>query len=74
MNEMAGVRKKLRRVLGREVPDDVWEDPDTRDIAREYLEAKNDLNREDTWGPSKMPCAERCNSGMEGGKKEKKNF
>jgi hypothetical protein len=50
MNEMAGVRKKLRRVLEQDVPDRVWEDADIRDMAREYLAAEAEEDQREAWG------------------------
>ena len=50
MNEMAGVKKKLRQVLGQDVPDEILEDADIRDMARDYLEAKTDGDLGDSWG------------------------
>jgi hypothetical protein len=50
MNEMAGVRKELRKVLGQDVPDEILEDRDIRDMVSDFLKAKTDEDRVDAWG------------------------
>lgn len=49
MNEEAGVRKKLKRAVRQELPEFVWEDQKLREKVEDYLEARNDADREDAW-------------------------
>jgi hypothetical protein len=50
MNEVAGIRKRLRKAAGQPIPEKIWEDRDIRDMVREYLAAKSDEEGSDLWG------------------------
>lgn len=48
MNEMANVRKKLRRALSQDVPDLIWNSRWVQDVVKEYVQAETDDER-DVW-------------------------
>jgi len=66
MNGMTSVRKKLRRSLGQELPDSVWETPHMQGLAREYLEAITDEERETILGDLEEGAKERLGIWIDG--------
>ncbi len=69
MNEIAGVGKKLRQVLGQDVPNLFWEDRDTRDVVKDYLKAETDEARKDALGVLE-DAARKALRYWDGGRKE----
>jgi hypothetical protein len=68
MNEMTGVRKKLVRLLGQEVPDWIWCHKRVLKAAEEYLNASSDAEREDCWSILEEEAGERLAAWNEGRK------
>jgi hypothetical protein len=59
MNEMAGVRKELRKALGQDLPEGVWAAEYIQSTAQEYLSLKTDAEREEAWGALEDGAKER---------------
>ncbi len=68
MNEMAGVRKKLRQALGQELSDTVWGAPHIQGVAREYLRADSDEDQADSWKALEEGARERLDIWNDGRK------
>ncbi len=68
MNEMAGVRKKLGRSLGQEMPDWVWCHRRVQKAASDHLNATSDAEREDCWSILEDEAGERLAAWNEGRK------
>src|SRR5215208_5164415 len=50
MDEVAGVKKRLCKALGHDVPNTVWNSRFAKEVVKEYLQAGTDDEREDMWG------------------------
>lgn len=49
MNEVTGVRKKLCRILGQDLPDYVWNLEALQELAKEYTDRKDPGERDESW-------------------------
>lgn len=68
MDEMAGVRNKLQRSLGQELPDWIWQHKRVRRPASDYLDASSDAERKDCWDVLEEEAGERLAAWNEGQK------
>ena len=74
MDEGTGVRKKLGRSLGQDLPDSVWEAAHIQGLAGEYLEAPTDKDRNDAWGALEEGARERLDIWNDGGDKREEKL
>jgi len=49
LDEKAGVRRKLERAVGQKLREFVWKDQKLQEEVRDYLDARDDMEREGAW-------------------------
>lgn len=70
MNEIEGIRRKLRKALSQDVPDPIWNSRWVKGVVEEYLQAGADDVREEVWGVLEEGVQERLgywNAGRKAG-------